>query len=249
MLLFLGNRFSQGDRTVLIILLLYVFSFKHQEPQLVSFRGVIDNRDNVVSNQSDQSCPFPTIPSGKMFLPHYGFISRSQALALSLGFCFLSSMQLVLTVRDIETADTVKVYIDLCTHHYPWGLVPGAVVTFLQVSNHTSKRGNIYFSFKACSNIIVESLSFGSSISEKSVPCLPRPPDSSATQFCNLIDFSDRHRNDEVISTVAYVICRITAVQKVVLTSKCSRCAKLVNNCYCFFAGAKQTWIFGAQAR
>ena len=218
---------------------------------------MIVNRENVLSNQSDESCPFPTIPCGKLYIPHYGLISRSQAHGLSLGFCFLGTWQLVLTVRDIATADTVKIYMDLSSRSYPWGLIPGAVVTFLRVSNHISRKGNVYFSFIACSDIFVESLPLGLKNFNKTTAMstflpatgISKQPDSVTTHVCKIIDFSNAQRWREVIPTVAYVLCRITVVQKIVLKWTCSRCGKLVINCYCFEAEENQTWMFTSHAR
>jgi hypothetical protein len=135
----------------------------------VSLRGIILTRDTVHSN--DMQCPFPSIPSGQMYVPRYGLISAVHASALGLGYCYLGNRSMVLTVQDILTADSVKMYLDFSTRTYPIGLLPGAVVTFRHLQQHISKQG----------------LSISMSINPLSGSILPRQAKSSGIRQSKII--------------------------------------------------------------
>lgn len=117
---------------------MYIFLYSSTN-LLVSLRGVILSRETIVSDLSE--CPFPAIPKGQVFLPHYGLVSSSIPVDLSLGCCYLGNRSVVLTVRDVSTDDNVKMYLDFRNRAYPIGLVPGAVVSFYHLQQHISRKG------------------------------------------------------------------------------------------------------------
>ena len=95
----------------------------------------------MVSN--DNQCPFVSVPSGHVYVPRYGPISRAQASAFALGYCYLGNRSVVLTIRDMSTADSVRLYLDFSGRPYPFGLLPGAVVKFRHLHQHISKQGTL----------------------------------------------------------------------------------------------------------
>lgn len=111
---------------------------------LISFRGLILSRDTVSSNDLVKlECP--SLLSNQLFVPFSGRIPIARAADLSLGFYYLGRRRIVLTIRDVITKDTVKVYLDFSSRTYPMGLLPGAVVTLRHLKQHVSRQGMILF--------------------------------------------------------------------------------------------------------
>ena len=102
---------------------------------------MILERETITSDQNQAVQPHPGTSNGYIYLPQYGPIPRTQASCLSLGHCYLGQRTVVLTVRDVMTVDTVKIYLMFSTRPYPIGLLPGAVVAFQYLQHHVSKQG------------------------------------------------------------------------------------------------------------
>ena len=192
----------------------------------------------------DNECPSPDTPNDHLFLPHYGPIPKDQANVLSLGYQYLGQRTMVLTIRDVLTADCVKIYLNLSTRPYPLGLLPGAVVTFEHVQHHISKQGNVYLSFEACSSVRIESLAIGMSSN------VTKSQENSHMGMRQIVEYINFQKSGKLVCTLSYISCRIVAVQKVDLRWICSVCGLSSRNaCGCHAREGKQTLLLHAKAQ
>ncbi|XP_028406897.1 CST complex subunit CTC1-like [Dendronephthya gigantea] len=209
----------------------------------VSLRGIILTRETIVPDP--RHCPFSSVPEDLVFLPHHGLAPSSIPVDLALGSCYLGNRTVVLTVRDVSTDDTMKMYLDFRNRAYPLGLLPGAVVTFYEMEQHISRKGNLYLSFQVFSNIRIDALPSKTN----SLSSVTSQQEHSLIESRPIIEYFNFQSCGKIFFTLSYVLCHITAVQKVSLVWTCSRCSRLSNNCNCSAHDTSRKLTCSSQAR
>ncbi|KAJ1982817.1 hypothetical protein H4R34_001585 [Dimargaris verticillata] len=118
---------------------------------LYSFRGKIISRE--VAPFFSWPKPLPhainvvSTPSGLTT-----FSEQQAKLGVSAG---RRHFALILTVQDLCTTDTTRLYLNLTDYLYPLGLLPGTVIEVHRVTRKPSKRGPAYFFLEPCSTLRV----------------------------------------------------------------------------------------------
>lgn len=104
----------------LSILQLPVFLSSCSTSTQVSFRGLIVSRE---LRQSDS--PSQRLPNELVEVPKFGPVKISAIKDLQLGFTLLKNTIIQLRVRDLESPNTISVYLDLRRTTYIGGILPG----------------------------------------------------------------------------------------------------------------------------
>ncbi|KAJ1972721.1 hypothetical protein H4R35_004523, partial [Dimargaris xerosporica] len=157
----------------------------HSE-DLHSFRGKIISRE--VAPFFSWPKP-PTHDMNVVSTPSGLAIFSEQHAKLGVG-AGRQHLALVLTVQDLSTADTTRLYLNLTDHLYPLGLLPGTVIEVHRVSRKLTKQGHAYFLLEPCSTLRVVATDTGTrSTSHNSLDlALPllqyRPTDGSWHAWC-----------------------------------------------------------------
>lgn len=219
----------------------------------VSFRGVIVSRE---LRQSET--PTQQLPDGFVEVPKFGPVKLAAVKNLQLGFTLLRNTIIQLRVKDLQSPNTMSVYMDLRRSNYVCGILPGAIVQFRRFMRKFSRTKNMYCTFEACSSVVVERRAV---TNFTDVPLDPRFSVSltaSASAEENTKDPPNRHLIDLIrseaqgnfVQTISRVRCRVTAVQKVNLRWLCKRCGELVtrNDCTGGCYGSAE-YRFNAEAR
>lgn len=86
----------------------------------VSFRGVIVSRE---LRQSET--PTQQLPGGFVEVPKFGPVKLAAVKNLQLGFTLLRNTIIQLRVKDLQSPNTMSVYLDLRRSNYVCGILPG----------------------------------------------------------------------------------------------------------------------------
>ena len=104
----------------LFLILHRCFARRYAPTAQVSFRGVIVSRE---LRQSDT--PSQRLPNGLVEVPKFGPMKASLIKDLQLSFALLTNNIIQLRVRDLQSPNTISVYLDLRRTDYICGLLPG----------------------------------------------------------------------------------------------------------------------------
>ncbi|XP_068693359.1 CST complex subunit CTC1-like isoform X1 [Montipora foliosa] len=219
----------------------------------VSFQGVVVSRE---LRQSD--IPSRQLPNGLVEVPKFGPIKATMVKDLQLGFALLTNNIIQLRVKDLQSPNSISVYLDLRRTNYICGLLPGATVQFRRFVRKFSRTRNMYCIFEACSSLVVE---------RRAVPTFTRTPLNPGSSLTltvskvaeentkkppnrHLIELIKSEADGNFIQTISRVRCRVTVVQKASVRWLCKRCGELVtrNECTggCYSAVG---YKFNAEAR
>ena len=171
-----------------------------------------------------------------------------------LPFCFLATL---LRLSACEEMYLIRFFLFFVVALFS----PGAIIQCRRFIRKSSRSGNIYCLFDACSSIVVENRA-APNISEiptrltassnpaahSSVVDSRMPAEERMTQIPNryLIELIRSESEGILVQTISRVRCRVTAVQRATLRWKCSRCGELamkeectgrcINPTECYFA-------------
>ncbi|XP_031564165.1 CST complex subunit CTC1-like isoform X2 [Actinia tenebrosa] len=222
----------------------------------VNFRGRILSRE---LRMSDITCQM--LRGNNVLVPRFGPLHEATVQQLEVGFGYLGNKNVFLRLQDLESPNTIDVYMDLSRASYIDGLIPGAVITCRRFLSKLSRGGNIYCSFDACSSLTIDEpatehlapsvhrASRSNSRACSSESLIKQPQLSSVPQRL-LIDFVKCETSGSRIHTISQVRCRVTAVQKVSLRWQCARCGHVIIREECS-QGCANTggFTFSAEAR
>ena len=105
--------------------ILFHFSASHSPTTQVSFRGIISERDLRLSET-----PSHQLPNDLVEVPRFGPVKQDSLRDLDLAFCLFKSKIMQLRVRDVESPNTISVYLDLRRTKYICGILPGECVSY-----------------------------------------------------------------------------------------------------------------------
>ena len=86
----------------------------------VSFRGVIVNQELRQSDTASQ-----LLPNELVEVPKLGPVKMATIKDLQLAFILLQNSIIHLRMRDLESSNTISVYLDLRRTAYIYGMLPG----------------------------------------------------------------------------------------------------------------------------
>lgn len=213
-------------------------SLKQSRPSStqVSFHGLIISRD---LRQSD--CPSQRLPNDLVELPKFGPVKMSVIKDLQLGFTLLENKIIQLRVRDLDSPNTISVYLDFRKTSYIDGILPGAIVRFRRLVRKFSRTRNMYCTFEACSSIFVKRRAAKNLTSIQPTPQFSFSIAASSSnealtkELPNqcLIRLIQSEAQGRFVQTISRVRCRVIAVQRASLRWLCKRCGELVarNEC------------------
>lgn len=202
----------------------------------VSFRGVIVNRELRQSDTASQ-----LLPNGLVEVPKLGPVKMATIKDLQLALILLGSTILQLTLRDLESPNTISVYLDLRRTTCIGGMLPGAIVQFRRLVRKFSRSRNVYCTFEACSSIFVERRAVTNlhdiqpnSQSSLSVTA-SRSGEETNKPLANrhLIELIQSEAQGEFVQTISCIRVQVTAIQKASLRWLCKRCGELVTRNEC----------------
>jgi len=202
----------------------------------VSFRAVFVSRELRQSDTAGQ-----LLPNELVEVPKLGPVKMATIKDLQLALTLLKNAIIQLRVRDLESSNTISVYLDLRRTTYICGMLPGAIVQFRRLVRKFSRSRNVYCTFEACSSVFVERRAITSLNDVQPNPqfsvsvTASRSGEETNRPLAQrqLIELIQSEAQGKFVQTISFVRCRVTAVQKASLRWLCKRCGELVTRNEC----------------